>query len=141
MVETSLNLLWLVIVFAAIWQWRFHWTVSRRDSHVSPRVEAVAMLCTLALLFPAISLTDDLHPEIAVVDAASGKRNARLTLAAAPQTRTRTPSLAVHSAVGLLSAGLAPVNFGSARIFLAAEFYVLTSSARRPIGRSPPSLL
>lgn len=141
MVETLLNLLWLVIAVAALWQWRCRWAVSRSDSPFSPRVEAVAMLCALALLFPVISLTDDLHPEIAVVDAVSGKRNARLALTAAPHARAGIPNVARHSAVGLLTAGAAPVRFGWSRIFLAAQIYNLASSASKPLGRSPPSLL
>jgi hypothetical protein len=139
MVETLLNLLWLVIVVAAIWQWRFRWAVSRRNSPFSPRFEAVAMLCVLALLFPVISLTDDLHPEIAVVDAVSGKRNARMVLAAAPHARAGIPNVVSHSAVGLLAAA-APVKFGWSRIFIAAEFFDLTSTTSTRFGRSPPPL-
>src|ERR1700739_4748939 len=101
--ETLLNLVWLAVTVAAIWLWRFHWTVSRRNPRHSTRMEAVSMVCILALLFPVISLTDDLHPEIVAVDAASGKRNACLIAASAPHVRATTLSSGKHLAVGMFS--------------------------------------
>jgi hypothetical protein len=73
--ETILNLIWLVITLVAIWLWRFRWISSRSNSRRDARLEAVAMVCILALLFPVISLTDDLHPEVVPVDSISSKRN------------------------------------------------------------------
>ena len=58
------------------------------------------MVCVLALLFPVISLTDDLHPETVAVDAASGKRNACLIAASAPHLRATTVSPVAHFAFG-----------------------------------------
>ncbi len=60
------------------------------------------MVCVLALLFPVISLTDDLHPETVAVDAASGKRNACLIAASAPHVRAGTVSSGMHLAVGMI---------------------------------------
>ena len=70
MTETILNLIWLVITLAGVWLWRFRWHASRRDKRGRVTMELVAVVCVLALLFPVISLTDDLHPEIMVADAA-----------------------------------------------------------------------
>src|SRR5208283_1886318 len=73
-VETFLNSIWLVVALAAVAVWRYRWL----PNHLAPRSQTlpkfVALICALALLFPSISLTDDLHPQIVAVDAASGKR-------------------------------------------------------------------
>jgi hypothetical protein len=75
MMEAILNLIWLAITLGAIWLWRFRWAASRRNPRHNVRLEAVAMVCIVALLFPVISLTDDLHPEVVPVDSISSKRN------------------------------------------------------------------
>ena len=73
-VETILNLIWLGITLAALGLWRFRWKRAHRGPGHNVRLETVAMICILALLFPVISLTDDLHPEVIPVDATSSKR-------------------------------------------------------------------
>lgn len=65
--ELLLNLIWLAMVLAsaakfAVW--------SRTASRGRARVVAVATICILALLFPIISITDDLHLKKAVVEEA-----------------------------------------------------------------------
>jgi len=55
--ELLLNLVWLMLAVPAIWLWRRK-PVSRK----SPRLYCVLSLgCILIMLFPVISLTDDLH--------------------------------------------------------------------------------
>jgi hypothetical protein len=136
--ETFLNLVWLVVAAAAIWQWRFRWTVSRRTPRHSRRLEAGAMVCALALLFPVISLTDDLHPEIVAVDAASGKRNAGLILAAATIRHAGPTPLATHSTLGLLSSGFSSIQFAATQIFHFDPIRDPLASSRNSLGRSPP---
>jgi hypothetical protein len=138
--ETFLNLVWLAVTVAAIWLWRFRWTVSRRNPKHSTRMEAVAMVCVLALLFPVISLTDDLHPETVAVDAASGKRNACLIAASAPQMRAARSSSGAHLALGKIPRPFAAVNFAIAEILDLAKLYDPGSLASTSRGRSPPSL-
>jgi hypothetical protein len=139
--ETFLNLVWLAVTVAAIWLWRFRWTVSRRNQKHSTRMEAAAMVCFLALLFPVISLTDDLHPETVAVDAASGKRNACLIAASAPHVRAATASPGTRLLVGMISRPFAVVNLISSELIQTPKFnepcYLASSSS----GRSPPSLL
>ena len=139
--ETFLNLVWLAVTVAAIWLWRFRWSVSRRNPRHNPRMEAAAMVCFLALLFPVISLTDDLHPETVAVDAASGKRNACLIAASAPQARTTPVGPGTHFAVGVISNPLATFNLTVAELAESVEFHVPESLASNSSGRSPPSLL
>jgi hypothetical protein len=139
--ETFLNLVWLAVTVTAIWLWRFRWSVSRRHPGHSTRMEAVAMVSVLALLFPVISLTDDLHPETVAVDAASGKRNACLIAASAPHVRAATIGSGTHLALGMISRTMVAGNLVIAEISTLAKLYdpaYLASSSR---GRSPPTLL
>jgi hypothetical protein len=139
--ETILNLIWLAITLAAIWLWRFRWTVSRQNPRHSKRMEAVAMVCVLALLFPVISLTDDLHPEILVMDAASGKRNACLLATNAPHVGASTIGSRAHWALGIIPRPSASVGSAVEEILLLSKLNDPVSSARTSRGRAPPSLL
>jgi hypothetical protein len=136
--ETFLNLVWLVITVAALWLWRFRWTVSRQDPEHSPRMQAVAMVCFLALLFPVISLTDDLHPETAVVDAASGKRNACLIAASASHVRTAPLSSGTHSAFGMTSGPYDIDGYIFFELVPKPRFHDPGSLSNSSSGRSPP---
>ena len=138
--ETFLNLVWLLVTVAAIWLWRFRWTVSRRNQKHSTRMEAAAMVCFLALLFPVISLTDDLHPETVAVDAASGKRNACLIAASAPHVRAATVSSGSHLLVGMISRPFGIANLIGSELVQTLKFNNPVSLASNSSGRSPPSL-
>jgi hypothetical protein len=70
--ELLLNLFWLLIAASALYAW------NRRRDVVAARSHLITLICVLALLFPVISVTDDLHamrPEIE--DAASNRRAVR----------------------------------------------------------------
>jgi hypothetical protein len=139
--ETFLNLVWLSVTVAALWLWRFRWAVSRQNPKRSTRMEAVAMVCALALLFPVISLTDDLHPETVAVDAASGKRNACLIAASAPNVRAATLGSGTHIAVGMVSRPFAPANLVFREFAALLKVQYSNGLASVSSGRSPPSLL
>lgn len=139
--ETLLNLVWLAVTVASIWLWRFRWSRSRSNPTHGTRMQAAAMVCFVALLFPVISLTDDLHPETAVVDAASGKRNACLIAASASHMRAATLTSGTHSPMGMISRPFAAVNFSVAQICTIVRFQDPNSLAGSSRGRSPPSLL
>lgn len=139
--ETVLNLVWLGVTLATLWLWRFRWTGARRKPGHDVRLEAVAMICILALLFPVISLTDDLHPEVVPVEASSSKRS--LCLLAAPsahgnsQAHTSSPQQYVFFTSHELTA----------RIELAFAGYVsdirlvhALSAVSVSSSRAPPSL-
>lgn len=66
--EVTLNLVWLLVAVAALVAWRARW--SRRWHRFTP-LGMVALGCALILLFPAISITDDLHGEQAVMEESS----------------------------------------------------------------------
>ena len=137
--ETILNLVWLAVTVAAIWLWRYRWAASRRNPTHSTRMEAAAMVCFLALLFPVISLTDDLHPETVAVDAASGKRNACLIAASAPLARAATLRSGSHLALGIISRSLATVELIASEISVSYKSHNTSYLAGTSRGRSPPS--
>jgi hypothetical protein len=60
--ELLLNLLWLMLALPAVLIWR-HGLTSTRALRRFPRSRSFVLLsCLLALLFPIVSATDDLHP-------------------------------------------------------------------------------
>ena len=60
--ELLLNLLWLMLAVPAVLIWRRQ-SVSPRSSGKQCRSRSFVLLgCLLALLFPVVSATDDLHP-------------------------------------------------------------------------------
>lgn len=139
--ETVLNLVWLGVTLAVLGLWRFRWTGARRKPGHDVRLEAVAMVCILALLFPVISLTDDLHPEVVPVEAASSKRALRLLAApsahAGSQAQTSSPQQFVFD----------NLRQSSARIVLAFAASVSDIPVVQPLlanrlntGRAPPQL-
>jgi hypothetical protein len=136
--ETILNFIWLVLTIAAVWLWRFRWSVSREGRAHTLRMEAVAMVCVLALLFPVISLTDDLHPETVAVDAASGKRNACLVATSAAQVRATTLSTGIHTVVGVPSRPPVATEWLFSELDVSPNLNDLSKLARYSAGRSPP---
>jgi hypothetical protein len=139
--ETILNLVWLGVTVAGVWLWRFRWSRSRRKPSDRLWLEAVAMICILALLFPAISLTDDLHPEVIPVDSVSSKRTLCLLAAhAARASNARTP--AHHPSV------FACLSDAPANVELRGEggppqppLLNPLSRSTASLGRGPPSLV
>jgi hypothetical protein len=137
--EISLNLLWLLVAVIAVSLWIFRW---RRASRTCALSGAVALTCALVLLFPSVSLTDDLHPEIVAVDAAIGKRSICQLISSGGRSISHAPAAALklhaHAAVALLP-----------HLFLAGQFAIggmvadevspnLRTSCNPLSGRSPP---
>jgi hypothetical protein len=139
--ETILNLAWLAVTMAAIWLWRYRWIPSRQNPRHNPRQETIAIVCFIALAFPVISLTDDLHPEILAADAAGSKRHSCLLISAAHHTSAAGPVAGTHFAVGMLPGGLAPVRLAAWESVSVATRRNPDSFAGSSAGRSPPYLL
>jgi hypothetical protein len=138
--ETLLNLSWLAVTLGLIGLWKFRWLHSRRNPNSRILPEAIAIACAISLLLPAISLTDDLHPEIVAVDAAAGKRN-KISLAA-PTSRPDDSSRksGFHSVTALLPLQVAEVELrATGRVILALTPNPISQSVYG-FGRSPPAL-
>lgn len=74
--ELLLNLAWLLVAIGAIVMWlhqRGRFASTRRRGLL---LQSVALACALAVLFPAISATDDLHAAQLAVEASDVARKA-----------------------------------------------------------------
>ncbi len=67
--EVFLNSIWLVVAISAFLFWQTEREPERREHN--RRYRFLALACALVLLFPVISLTDDLHAEQAAMEDSS----------------------------------------------------------------------
>jgi hypothetical protein len=68
--ELLLNILWLLLALPAVVVWRRQARSSRNPEEYSHARSFVLSGCLLALLFPVISASDDLHPIRAEIEEA-----------------------------------------------------------------------
>ena len=74
--EAFLNFLWALTAIAAVWAWRACWMRQYRARRRDPVREWAAVVCALVLLFFAVSLSDDLHASVVLLDeSAAGSRH------------------------------------------------------------------
>ena len=66
--ELLLNILWLMLAFPAVLVWRRQAASSRSSGKESRSRSFVLLGCLLALLFPVVSASDDLHPISAEIE-------------------------------------------------------------------------
>lgn len=105
--ELLLNLVWLVIAAGAIALWL---SQRRRSASARPAralLQAIALACALAVLFPAISATDDLHAAQLAVEASDVARKLlrsmnTVTSSGAADWLTFLPALLLLAAAALL---------------------------------------
>jgi hypothetical protein len=134
--ELLLNLVWLALAMLSIALFVAKRRATAGKSHASQATALLALGCVLALLFPVVSASDDLHPTQAVLEDATK----RIQHMVAPQYHTN-----LTSSSSLLTALLT--------VYLLAALVVLQvwqldpsvacviSLSRKPVsGRSPPSL-
>ncbi|HTC62761.1 MAG TPA: hypothetical protein VK709_07955 [Candidatus Saccharimonadales bacterium] len=139
MTETVLNALWFILAIASFGLlFRSFAYRSAEPSRSSTRFQCVVALgCILAILFPVISLTDDLHDmQAAVEDPASSGMTAKKF----GVNRQLTPTRAQHQLLFIIS--LLPTTVGLAAFGHAAiRQTVLLSSglSLNTFGRAPPS--
>ncbi|HEX8817528.1 MAG TPA: hypothetical protein VF753_18700 [Terriglobales bacterium] len=77
--ELLLNLVWVLVAATVLYAW------GRRRNHPQARPRLVVLLCLLALIFPVISATDDLHAmNSEMEDSISVRRSAKQTIAGKP---------------------------------------------------------
>ncbi len=62
-VELFLNLCWLFIGLGGVSLWAGWWHRRDRRGRLSSWLELVAIICAVAALFPAISMTDDMQAQ------------------------------------------------------------------------------
>lgn len=137
--ELLLNLIWITLALAALCAF-----ASRRSN--SPQVPGsrwikalLALTCSIVLLFPIISASDDLHPVQAAVEDAS--KRVQLALASGSADRTTAPTAAILFFVAFSMCLL----FASAASWRRCEYQVavrVLHGERLPArGRAPPRIL
>ena len=140
--ETLLNALWVVICAALLFAWQSQWLSQiRRRVHADAVSQSfISLVCLLALLFPAISLSDDLHPVVlALPDTKSSSVAALAHSHSAAQTHTNIP----QSSAGLTVRGFAHNPLALSHVFEFGGGYIRQISVLAgPItGRAPPAVL
>jgi hypothetical protein len=139
--ELFFNLLWLLIALASFAQWR---RVVRLRHAARSRVKAalplVALVCALAILFPSISVTDNLHPGLFTTEDGSRSRRAMAAMAGAAHAAMGHPSQA--SPPALITSPVQPYKFESAvaKLYFATCSALPATLARSLPSRAPPSL-
>src|SRR5271157_3435211 len=92
--ESFLNLCWVVLSAAALVVW------VRQGKHARARQcpRLVALLCFLSLMFPVISVTDDLHPIAQAVEDSS-KRTHKTVKAPTNSNCSSSPAVIISGPV------------------------------------------
>jgi hypothetical protein len=135
--ELLLNLAWVVISLTAIFLLRGDW----RKRKSPPLREWIALATFLFVLFPVISLTDDLHPEIALAEAATGKKHFQLLRAQGPASQPQSSHAPGTHAVVVRNQCCPEPELQFAGIFELNVSAAISASTKVTSGRSPPSIL
>lgn len=94
--ESLLNILWMLIALGALSVWRMHWSRDRRGGRENVLREWTAIACALIFLFFAVSLTDDLHFDLAIFDECASARRHLAIWTGAPSD---TPGAKMHATI------------------------------------------
>jgi hypothetical protein len=136
--ELLLNLAWMLMAVPAYWLWR-RGAGTRMTHRVSALQFLLALGCTLVLLFPVISATDDLHAMRAEMEeSASSKRTVRQTASdknAAAINRSQGPPALLTIVAWRPNLEAQRFETGILRLPPLAKRYALSA------GRAPPSSL
>ena len=79
--ELFLNIFWVLITAAGVILWRARWTQQSRIRRHAAWREWTAFVCSAVLLFFVVSLTDDLHAELMLIEECAGSRRHTACLA------------------------------------------------------------
>lgn len=72
--ELFLNIFWFAITVAGVILWRTRWAREHRIRRHASWREWTAFVCSMVLLFFVVSLTDDLHAELMLIEECSSSR-------------------------------------------------------------------
>lgn len=136
--ELFLNILWVVIALALLSTWRTLWVHQRRPGSRHSVREWTAISVALVLLFFAVSLTDDLHSDLVIMEeCAASRRNLDSSISSHHSPSQKSLSHATDPAVvGRVFHG---ASLGVIQnVEPVAEFRASFFQADRPSGRAPP---
>ena len=132
--EVFLNSIWLVVAIGAFLFWQMERASKRRDH--SGRQRFLALACALVMLFPVISLTDDLHAEQAAMeDSSRSVIKARNIL----QGCERAGSASFLATAPPASYSVTALHFFLGAVVLAETSALCVTPISAHDGRSPPS--
>jgi hypothetical protein len=139
--ELLLNAIWLALAAGLLFVWHVRWLpqIRRGSRDRRSRQSFVGLVCVLALLFPAISLSDDLHPAVIALS------DTKSTYAIAHSHDSPGPGSRSHFVPHVFAGPVRPLRFravpiagdtlaGWAPLFLEDPLHGLIS------GRAPPLL-
>ena len=134
--EVLLNTTWLLVAIGAFLFWcpdSYGSTFGQRGH--GTLLGILALACALVLLFPIISLTDDLHIEQAAIEDSSRSVIKARNLAQAPLRAARSPFLGALNRASYSDSAL--------QVLASVVLFESCITCRTPIsaheGRSPPS--
>jgi hypothetical protein len=99
--EALLNALWLLVAVALVFIWRMRWLPQIRELGLDQRRRQsfVGLACVVFFLFPAISLSDDLHaPPVTLPDTKSSY--AAMASGHSSSSRASRSRAPLHTALG-----------------------------------------
>jgi hypothetical protein len=141
-VETFLNAIWAVVCAGLLLAWHGHWLsqIRRRVHAGAVRQSFISLVCLLALLFPAISLSDDLHQDVLALPDTKSSSVAALSHS---QSGANAPTDRLHASAGLPTHPFAhgPLSPVSALPPSEGRIDLLASAVGPFSGRAPPALL
>lgn len=133
--ELLLNSIWLVIALGSVCVWRGVWRRGKTPS----RREWVALATLLFLLFPVISLTDDLHEELAVAECSTGTKHFLTSACRSSGHQNGAHASRLHGAAIWKSGLIFPVLEGVALNVLEVRVEIFRDLNIVP-GRAPPQI-
>lgn len=134
--ELFLNLFWILVAVASLFYYR-----RRLEATVPIRRLAchsgIALGCALAILFPVISLTDDLHAEQAVMEDSNGTRKSLKSAAAGDRSPGKVKFH--RPPAELFSAALVRPLVAALGLATLPAFFIISKPSPTPFkGRAPP---
>lgn len=137
--ELLLNLIWITLALAAL-------CAFARRRRNSPQVPGsrwikalLALTCSIVLLFPIISASDDLHPVQAAVEDAS--KRVQLTLELGSAARSAAPTAAILLFIAFATYLLFAATASWRRCEHLVAVRVLHGERLSATGRAPPRVL
>ncbi len=137
--ELFLNLLWLLIAVSAFGAWHMHVSGGGRAPGNQRRRGWIALACSLVLLFFVISMTDDLHAEVMVVEDANTSRRHVCALHACPHD-VASNKVVHHQLAAVVSRWLFVSPLRLLEFVASAPLAATLSRVSASPGRAPPSL-
>lgn len=135
--ELFLNVLWVSIASCGVIVWRTQWAMQPRVRRHSSWREWTAFICAMVLLFFVVSLTDDLHAELLLIEECSTSRR-HATCFMSPHHSSPAGSTKHVSAILPTGPSVQPFAFIPSLIPI-PESLPLRLNSNRAFGRAPPA--